>query len=600
MAALKKKKDIQRMNAAAAFLGAAGVEPKMPMRLDLRHVATLRVGAIVGEIALFKTGEKRMATVRTADNVEILTLDKKSFLQLDPATLNIISENARYNAACTKEPGQRERADLHILQQRTAHLSELSSLSSEVHLELCRVMRYRQINGNTILVRKGHAATCLMIIISGSVATHAAEPRAKHAQGWGAVKEAHKKRGKAHPVEAYEGMKPQEVRRAGQAIGEDELLQEDPVYGVTAITAEDVELMEIERDDFDRILKADRTSEKGRLIDFLNGLSMMEGTSVAAIHALSNVIGKKTFMRDQFCLAHPPEPSLGASAFHQDYVYLIYSGEARLLCGNDADEKRIAPPIDGTSPPYGPLIERPPPAPSRVEKYLGTRPQIVAVATLGPGECVSDNLLPLASTCRWALRAITPLDLLVIPRKEWNETLRSSSSLELRELLQVKAGFFLKQRDARLQQQLAEAKTLSRSASTSKVMLAPLKSIAPLDLPPPATPIEGPPPSPSRPSLTSGSRATLASSTSYPSLQSPGRSQLASQLSSQMQTRVPSPTHPFHGRSGSPPRKTLNVELPPMGYDPTVTPKSIPFELLDRRPIRTLRKSAMGMRPLQS
>ena len=89
-----------------------------------------------------------MATVRTSDNVELLILSKRDFLDLDKATLNIIQENARYNAACTKEPSQRTRDDLQILQQRTAHLSHLSSLSTEVHMELCRVMRYRKVRSH--------------------------------------------------------------------------------------------------------------------------------------------------------------------------------------------------------------------------------------------------------------------------------------------------------------------------------------------------------------------------------------------------------------------------------------------------------------------
>ena len=67
---------------------------------------------------------------------QVLTLDKKSFLDLDRSTLSVISENARYNAACTKDPGQRQRDDLQILQQRTAHLSHLASLPTEVHWEL--------------------------------------------------------------------------------------------------------------------------------------------------------------------------------------------------------------------------------------------------------------------------------------------------------------------------------------------------------------------------------------------------------------------------------------------------------------------------------
>ena len=96
----------------------------------------------------------------------------QSFLDLDRATLNIISENARYNAACTKEPAQRTRDDLQMLQQRTAHLSHISSLSAEVQYELCRVMRYSKVNENAILVRKGNPASCLYVLISGSAATY--------------------------------------------------------------------------------------------------------------------------------------------------------------------------------------------------------------------------------------------------------------------------------------------------------------------------------------------------------------------------------------------------------------------------------------------
>lgn len=171
--ASKKRKQALKLAAAAAFGGGSTT----PLRANKRHVVTLRPGAIVGEIALFKDGVKRMATVRSSEHVELLILDKKSFLDFDRSTLNIISENARYNAACTKEPVQRTRGDLQILQQRTSHLSHLSSLSTDVHLELCRVMRYRKINENAMLVRKGMPASCLYVLISGRAAAYAAEPR---------------------------------------------------------------------------------------------------------------------------------------------------------------------------------------------------------------------------------------------------------------------------------------------------------------------------------------------------------------------------------------------------------------------------------------
>ena len=241
-----QKKKLLKMAAASMFMGASASADAAPLRHNMRHVVTLRPGAIVGEIALFRDDVKRMATVRTTDHAEILMLDKKSFLDLDRATLNIISENARYNAACTKEPNQRTRTDLQILQERTAHLAMISALSADVHLELCRVMRYRKVSENSILVRKGMPALCLYVIISGSANTHISEPRAGAAtRKWSMLSAAGGQVKKKNPkADAYAQMKPHETLHAGQAIGEDELLQENPVHAVTAVTVEPVELMQ--------------------------------------------------------------------------------------------------------------------------------------------------------------------------------------------------------------------------------------------------------------------------------------------------------------------------------------------------------------------
>lgn len=434
---LKNKQKALKLSAAAAFLGKAGANPdSIPLRHNMRHVVTLKPGAIVGEIALFKDGVKRMATVRTSDPVEVLILDKKSFLDLDRATLNIISENARYNAACTKEPNQRTRDDLQILQQRTAHLSHIAALSNDVHLELCRVMRYRKVGENAILVRKGMPALCLYVIISGSAATYVSEPRPT-GRKWGmiSVDKGPPKKKNAN-AEAYLQMKPHETLHSGQAIGEDELLQEDPVHAVTAITTEPVELMEIDRRDFDRILKADRTSEKGRLIDFLTTLPMFEGVSVAALNALSNSVARRAFLHNQPCLAYPPNPELGAASYSQEYVYIIYSGECRLVAG--AADGAPPPIIDSGSPAYGALVNNPPPDASKVLRYLGnTR---VPVVTLGSGECIFDPLMTVPGT-RWCLKPSTPIEFLVIPRKEWQETVRNSAMQELRKLASERTTF---------------------------------------------------------------------------------------------------------------------------------------------------------------
>lgn len=220
-------------------------------------------------------------------------------------------------------------------------------------------------------------------------------------------------------------------------------VSETQVHAVTVVTEEPVELMEIERFDFDRILKADRSSERGRLIDFLGSLPMMEGVSVAAINHLSNAVQRRSFLRDQLLLAHPPDAALGANSFTTDCVFVIFAGQARLLVG-DADGVPAPPFEPGEIGKVGPLSERPLLPQKRVLRHLGD--EIVSACVLSPGEAILGNLLPEPSA-RWCLKPDASLDLLVIPRKEWAETLRTTSQDTLRANMAAKALFL--QRHAR-------------------------------------------------------------------------------------------------------------------------------------------------------
>ena len=100
------------------------------------------------------------------------------------------------------------------------------------------------------------------MIISGSVSTHVVEPR-KGRLGAAVEISGGKIRKKLPGADAYAGMKPNDTLNAGHTIGEGELLTEDPTFPMTAITNDPVEIMEIERADFDRILRADRSSAMG-------------------------------------------------------------------------------------------------------------------------------------------------------------------------------------------------------------------------------------------------------------------------------------------------------------------------------------------------
>ena len=232
----------------------------------------------------------------------------------------------------------------------------------------------------------------LYVLISGSASTYTVGPRPRK---WSLIGNAPTR--SAELVAAAQERLGRRLPRdegardhlLGQAIGEDELPQEIRVHG-HGDHMEPVELKEIDRKDFDRILKADRTSERGRLIEFLTSLSMFEGISVAATHALSNIVTRKTHMRNQLCLAHPADPTLGSASYHNDYVYLIFS-RGETLCGADPNDKRLLPPIDvgADRTAWGPLADTSSPPSSKVERHRrGGRLR----PTLGPAECITDNL----------------------------------------------------------------------------------------------------------------------------------------------------------------------------------------------------------------
>ena len=135
----------------------------------------------MGEIALVSGGvegsSKRNATVRSFGVVELLILDKTSFLDLDPSTLSVICEEARYRTACSKKPRERDPSDVAVLMARTQHLRALAGRSPQVHYELCRAMVYRKVDADTMLARKNAPATSFFILMSGAANAYAREPK---------------------------------------------------------------------------------------------------------------------------------------------------------------------------------------------------------------------------------------------------------------------------------------------------------------------------------------------------------------------------------------------------------------------------------------
>jgi hypothetical protein len=122
------------------------------------------------------------------------------------------------------------------------------------------------------------------------------------------------------------------------------------------------------------------------------------------------------------------------------------------------------------------------------------------VATLGPGECISDNLFKEAGA-RWCLEPITQLELLVIPRKEFVDTLRAESLRGMKELGQLKSTFFHQHFEHMVQQTRAmhenahrkHRKTLEDTIPSPRKLLATTGLLPPTPRPRNAyVPIDGP------------------------------------------------------------------------------------------------------------
>jgi CRP-like cAMP-binding protein len=167
-----------------------------------------------------------MATVRTAEPSTLLILDKKSFRELDRKTLHLIADTARYNTACTRDPGKRTAADLMVLQSRTSSLSQ--RFQHAAHLELCKVMVYRKMGEGEMIVRRGATAGKLYVLISGIVQSYNTDPAHLDTvtDEEGGISTA-----------AFSLLTPSAILRAGDVIGEAELLEHaaDAIYHATSI-----------------------------------------------------------------------------------------------------------------------------------------------------------------------------------------------------------------------------------------------------------------------------------------------------------------------------------------------------------------------------
>lgn len=182
---------------------------------------------------------------------------------------------------------------------------------------------------------------------------------------------------------------------------------------------------------------------------------------------------RRTFDPGQLCIVHSPHgSSLGEMAYSSSYVYVIYSGEAKLLCTSTSDSlERIDIGDDqsraelkrGKHQPITIAL-----ANRMVENVMGS--PLVPIASLSSKECITVreerngslvsrtlsartadcseplpptmqcNLLSSVSNVSWCLLPTTTLEVLFIPRKDWMECLRPQGVTLLTEIAKTKGA----------------------------------------------------------------------------------------------------------------------------------------------------------------
>jgi len=411
----------------------------------LRKLGTRRPGDIVGEMALFQSGGVRNATVRAAEHTDVLILDKKSFLDFDRQTLNIIQQNALFASALTKQPHERGQSDLDVMQERTATIKYMqdAQLSPETHRELCRVCTYHRLKSNATVIKAGDKVDSLWILLSGSAVVRNALPSNMQRAGRenrdsSSMVDKAERRPRATKVNREVSKINLHTLTPGEAVGEEELLQRQEHHLVGVTTSSLSELLQISSADFDRILRVERSSEVGKIFAVFDTLPYMEPVPRDDRVPLARLCSLRYIPSGQLFLAYPPKLCMGSAAFSNEHVYLIVSGEARLLGSTEPDAACSADSSHAVVAPDGAL-----PSNRTIRAALGTG--LVPVATLGPPTCVLGNVLQPHAGARWCIEpTYTHMEVLIAPRKEWEQTVGKDAVAAMRELAAKQSDFFVR------------------------------------------------------------------------------------------------------------------------------------------------------------
>ena len=243
---------------------------------------SLHAGDFFGESALLSLDKRQETAIcREETYLMMLTRDQcKNVIGKLGASMSLFIQPEKMTRLLYKSSEDRTQEDLKELVGMMENFKFFSTLQRKQQLEVVKVTKCLKLGADEIVVQQGDPGDAFYIIISGSVGIHqiSNEELQRH-------REAGEARRERLTVEQYYGSCIR-VLTIGASFGETALLKGEP-RNATVISVEPTELMVLEKEDYDRIIKAVEAEKLKENLEFLSKVSLVGKLPIVELTKLS-------------------------------------------------------------------------------------------------------------------------------------------------------------------------------------------------------------------------------------------------------------------------------------------------------------------------
>ena len=204
---------------------------------------------------------------------------------------------ARRRAALEKPSHLRDIEDLYLLEELIVGVKFLSNLTLEKRLEVARVLHYELCEPGHKVFEQGEVGTAFYMLLTGTVAVEVASEDGGDAVEVGQLGE-------------------------GDSFGELALMQEGSLRAATIKAVEPCELLKVEREQYNVILKTLMSDELQEKVDFLRQVSLFRECGDNHLQSIAYVLGARSYKRGDVVVMQG-QPS--------EEMYFVCSGSARVI-----------------------------------------------------------------------------------------------------------------------------------------------------------------------------------------------------------------------------------------------------------------------------